>query len=179
MERTATEQLTIPSCQMSSGTVSFDCGYGPSVEEPKTTELSIAHILSERIVPLLRYLDGKMAKYAEPKLAGSYVELMRSRTKAKVAAAAKVAETVASLTSKCATVTATLLKRDEQLQMKELECAELRRKLAAEEYLHTKKELECKALRVDITNAQKLTVEICKKLKLSRKRFEREFKRTE
>ncbi|OAE18268.1 hypothetical protein AXG93_723s1200 [Marchantia polymorpha subsp. ruderalis] len=93
------------------------------------------------------------------------------KTKAKVAAAAKVAETVASLTSKCATVTATLMKRDEQLQMKELECAELQRKLAAEEYLHTKKELECKALRIDITNAQKLTVEICKKLKLSRKRF--------
>lgn len=49
-----------------------------------------------------------MAKYAEPELAGSYVELVRSRTKAKVTAATEVVERMASLTSECRTVTAIL-----------------------------------------------------------------------
>ncbi|OAE21224.1 hypothetical protein AXG93_3833s1020 [Marchantia polymorpha subsp. ruderalis] len=36
------------------------------------------------VVPLLRYLDCKVAKYADPRHPGSYVELVRRRTRIKV-----------------------------------------------------------------------------------------------
>lgn len=42
-------------------------------------------VLCEQVVPLLRYLDRKAAKYADPRHRGSYVELMRNRTRIKVA----------------------------------------------------------------------------------------------
>ncbi|OAE21909.1 hypothetical protein AXG93_3988s1150 [Marchantia polymorpha subsp. ruderalis] len=125
----------------------------------------------------LEYLDGKMTKYFEPKLADAYVELVRSRTKA--VASMEVAERVASLTFECAAKTAILQERDEKLQHKEFECAKLRRSLTAEKYLHTKSELECKDLRLNISNAQKVMVELRDKLELSQKVFARKFKRTE
>ncbi|OAE19013.1 hypothetical protein AXG93_2839s1080 [Marchantia polymorpha subsp. ruderalis] len=68
-------------------------------------------------------------------------------------------------------------RNQEQLRQKKLECAGLRRSSAAEKDLHTKSELECKGLWVDISNAQKVTVELQDKLELSRKEFERELKR--
>lgn len=46
-------------------------------------------MLDEQIIPLLSYLDGKITKYAKPIIAGSYIKLVRSRTKTKVAAFAK------------------------------------------------------------------------------------------
>ncbi|OAE35193.1 hypothetical protein AXG93_3656s1020 [Marchantia polymorpha subsp. ruderalis] len=101
-------------------------------------ELELAAVLqSEQVISLLRYIycshmDGKMAKYAEPAIRKSYVKLVRSKTKAKVAASAEVAERVASLTSKCATVKATLQEWEKQLQQSELECAKLRASLVAE-----------------------------------------------
>ncbi|OAE26577.1 hypothetical protein AXG93_269s1020 [Marchantia polymorpha subsp. ruderalis] len=110
---------------VSSGTVDFDCGEGTLAKEPKTAEFSLADHLSDRIVPLVKYLDGKMMKSVKPELAGSYVELVRSRTKAKVAVAEEVAERVAILTFECATMTVTLQAQEEQLWAKELECAEL------------------------------------------------------
>lgn len=78
VEKTVVEHPTMPSCQVSSGTVEFDYSKGPSAEEPKTIEFSVADLLSDRIVSLVKYLDGKMAKYSELELAGPYVELMRS-----------------------------------------------------------------------------------------------------
>lgn len=64
--------------------------------------------MCDRIVPFVKYLEGKMAKYSEPDSAGSYVELVRSRIKAKVATITKITERVASLTYECATMTVTL-----------------------------------------------------------------------
>ncbi|OAE32397.1 hypothetical protein AXG93_3671s1160 [Marchantia polymorpha subsp. ruderalis] len=43
------------------------------------------------VLPLLQYLDWKREKYAEGIFTESYVEVIRSRTRAKVAAAAEVA----------------------------------------------------------------------------------------
>ncbi|OAE22321.1 hypothetical protein AXG93_1504s1310 [Marchantia polymorpha subsp. ruderalis] len=40
--------------------------------------------LCEQVVPLLRYLDRKVEKYADPRQPGSYVELVRRRTRTKV-----------------------------------------------------------------------------------------------
>lgn len=56
-----------------------------------------------------------MAKYVESELARFYIELVRRRTRAKVATFVEIAERVASLTSECTTVTATLQEWDEQL----------------------------------------------------------------
>lgn len=42
-------------------------------------------VLCEQVVPLLRYLDRKAAKYADPRHRGSYVELVRNRTRIQVA----------------------------------------------------------------------------------------------
>ncbi|OAE23325.1 hypothetical protein AXG93_4093s1010 [Marchantia polymorpha subsp. ruderalis] len=44
-----------------------------------------AGVLCEQVVPLLRYLDRKAAKYADPRHRRSYVELVRNRTRFKVA----------------------------------------------------------------------------------------------
>lgn len=86
-----------------------------------------------------------MAKYAEPELVRSYVELVRCRTKTKAAVSVEVAERVASLTFECTAKTANLQGRNEQL-WKEFECAKLWRSLAAKKNLHAKSELECKGL---------------------------------
>ncbi|OAE35249.1 hypothetical protein AXG93_1162s1250 [Marchantia polymorpha subsp. ruderalis] len=42
-------------------------------------------VLCEQVVPLLRYLDRKAAKYADPRHRRSYAELVRNRTRIKVA----------------------------------------------------------------------------------------------
>lgn len=82
-EKTVAEQSTMPTCQMSSSTVEFDRGEEPLMNEPKLAEFSLADLLSDRMVSLVKYLDGKMAKYSVPTYAsGSYVELVRKRTKA-------------------------------------------------------------------------------------------------
>ncbi|OAE28699.1 hypothetical protein AXG93_2091s1060 [Marchantia polymorpha subsp. ruderalis] len=83
------KQQSMPSVQVSSGTVDLDCDKESSSEDSKSVGLSAADMLGERIIPLLRYLDVKMAKYAELAIADSYVELIRSRTRAKVATSAE------------------------------------------------------------------------------------------
>ncbi|OAE32300.1 hypothetical protein AXG93_2190s1200 [Marchantia polymorpha subsp. ruderalis] len=120
----------MPSCHVSLGTVDFDYGEGPSAEEPKTTEFSVADLLSDKIVPLVKYLDEKMMKYSMLESATSYVQLVCRRIKAKVTTTAK-------------------------------------------------RELECKGLRVDICNAQKLTLDLRDILKVYRGAFEVESHRVE
>ncbi|OAE32894.1 hypothetical protein AXG93_399s1020 [Marchantia polymorpha subsp. ruderalis] len=137
VERTTAVQQPMPSGQVSSGTINLGCDEGPSAEKP-------------------RYLDGKMAKYIELAIARYYVELVRSRTQAKVTAYVEVAERVASLTLECATVNATLQERKKQLWQSELECVKLWRSLAVKRNLYTKAELEYVGLWVDISNARKV-----------------------
>ncbi|OAE18716.1 hypothetical protein AXG93_4846s1060 [Marchantia polymorpha subsp. ruderalis] len=88
------EQQLAPSTQMSSGKVDLDNGKDPLAEESKSVVLSAADMLDEQVISLLTYLNKKMKKYAEPSIAGSYVELVRSRTRV---ASTKVAERVNSL----------------------------------------------------------------------------------
>lgn len=71
---------------------------------------------SKRVVSLLRYLHRKMAKYAEPAIAGSYVELVSNRMRAKVIASVEVVERVTSLTLECATMKAILHEREKRLR---------------------------------------------------------------
>ncbi|OAE18852.1 hypothetical protein AXG93_1647s1010 [Marchantia polymorpha subsp. ruderalis] len=67
------KQQLMSSTQVPLGTIDLNCGKGPSTKEPKSAGLSAADVLDERIIPFFRYLDGKMAKYAEPAIARSYV----------------------------------------------------------------------------------------------------------
>ncbi|OAE21657.1 hypothetical protein AXG93_297s1000 [Marchantia polymorpha subsp. ruderalis] len=53
-------------------------------EEEESVQGTPTTALCEQVVPLLRYLDRKVAKYADPRHPGSYVELVRRRTRTKV-----------------------------------------------------------------------------------------------
>ncbi|OAE21925.1 hypothetical protein AXG93_242s1060 [Marchantia polymorpha subsp. ruderalis] len=59
-------------------------GSGSTEEEEEELVGAPAAALCEQVVPLLRYLDRKMEKYADPRQPGSYVELVRRRTRTKV-----------------------------------------------------------------------------------------------
>lgn len=50
----------------------------------KMVQGSSTGVLCGQVVPLLQYLDRKVAKYAESRHPGSYVELVRNRTRTKV-----------------------------------------------------------------------------------------------
>ncbi|OAE26731.1 hypothetical protein AXG93_2643s1010 [Marchantia polymorpha subsp. ruderalis] len=176
--KTIAKQQPMPSGQVSSGVVDLDCGEGHLAKEPKSAGLSAAYMFEERVIPLLRYLDKKMLKYDTP-IAGSYVELVRSRTRAKVAASVEIAKRVPRLTIECATVKPTLQEQEERLRQSELECAELRKSLAAEKHLHSKAELESMDLRIDFSTAQKVTVELRDKVEVLRRGIERELERAE
>ncbi|OAE22662.1 hypothetical protein AXG93_4232s1010 [Marchantia polymorpha subsp. ruderalis] len=57
---------------------------GSDEEEEQSVKGTPTTALCEQVVPLLRYLDRKVAKYADPRYPGSYVELVRRRTRTKV-----------------------------------------------------------------------------------------------
>ncbi|OAE32887.1 hypothetical protein AXG93_3052s1170 [Marchantia polymorpha subsp. ruderalis] len=67
-------------------------------------------LLEELVVPLLRYLDGKLEKYAEPSDVGSY------STRMKLAATTVTAKQVESLTTNRAAAKALLEEKEKQLQ---------------------------------------------------------------
>ncbi|OAE27306.1 hypothetical protein AXG93_2817s1110 [Marchantia polymorpha subsp. ruderalis] len=54
-------------------------------EEVESVPSTPTGVLCEQVVPLLRYLDCKAIKYRDPRHRGSYVELVRNRTRIKVA----------------------------------------------------------------------------------------------
>ncbi|OAE28289.1 hypothetical protein AXG93_2507s1000 [Marchantia polymorpha subsp. ruderalis] len=54
-------------------------------EEVESVRGTPTGVLCEQMVPLLRYLDRKAIKYGDPCHRGSYVELVRNRTRIKVA----------------------------------------------------------------------------------------------
>lgn len=57
-------------------------------------------VLYEQLVSLLRYLEGKLEKYARPSDVGCYVKLVRNSTRAKLAASIGTAEQVESWTAR-------------------------------------------------------------------------------
>ncbi|OAE18465.1 hypothetical protein AXG93_2482s1130 [Marchantia polymorpha subsp. ruderalis] len=92
------EKPTLSLCQISSGTIEFDMDEVPSACEPKLTKTSLSNLLNERFVLLLKYLNRKMVKYSvSVSLAGSYVELVRRRTKSKATTTAKERMAIAEL----------------------------------------------------------------------------------
>ncbi|OAE20939.1 hypothetical protein AXG93_3256s1860 [Marchantia polymorpha subsp. ruderalis] len=53
-------------------------------QEEESVQGTSTRVLCEQVVPLLRYLDRKVAKYGDSRHRGSYVELVRNRTRIKV-----------------------------------------------------------------------------------------------
>lgn len=170
----------MPSCQVSSGTVDYDRGEGPSACKPKVAGPSLADFLNDQLAPLVKYLDNKMPKYrvAFPSM-DSYVELVRTGTKAKVAVNTGATERMNILTVECAAVKVTLQEREDQLRVKEMECEDLRRELNAERSLRAEKEKDCEDLRDEVRAIQEVKRKLRAGLEESRGKFEVEFQRAE
>lgn len=65
--------------------------------------MSLLDFLSERIVPLVKYLDRKMVKYSvTTSSAGSYVKLVRKSMKSKATATDGVTQRIETLKTECA-----------------------------------------------------------------------------
>ncbi|OAE18956.1 hypothetical protein AXG93_2732s1000 [Marchantia polymorpha subsp. ruderalis] len=54
---------------------------GSDEEEEQAMKGTPTTALCEQVVPLLRYLDRKVTKYADPRQPGSYVELVVNQTR--------------------------------------------------------------------------------------------------
>ncbi|OAE32403.1 hypothetical protein AXG93_3671s1220 [Marchantia polymorpha subsp. ruderalis] len=178
--KTNTQKSKLTLCQVFLSIVKFNRGEGPLACKPKLAEFSLSDLVSERIVPLVKYLDRKMMNNLVPtSSASSYVELVRRRTKAKATTIDGVTEQIGILTSECATMTIgrtiALQEREGQLQAKELKCKDLRRKLIAERSLCMHKEQECKALQIEVCIVRKEKEELRDGLEESWRMFEKEF----
>lgn len=90
--RETTTQQPITSPWTSTGTVILETGEDPSVEEIQSEGVNAADMLCGQVIPLLRYLDNKLVKYAGSTNVGSYVRLVRNMTRVKVATAHRVVE---------------------------------------------------------------------------------------
>lgn len=69
----------------------------PSAGETQSGGINVVKMICEQVVPLLRYLDGKLGKYGGPFDVESYVELVRKRTRVKVVAVTITAGTSSEL----------------------------------------------------------------------------------
>lgn len=65
-------------------------------------------VLCAQVVPILRYLDEKLEKYARPSDVVSYVDLVRNKMRTKMVASTATAKQVESLIAECAAAKASL-----------------------------------------------------------------------
>ncbi|OAE18880.1 hypothetical protein AXG93_3022s1040 [Marchantia polymorpha subsp. ruderalis] len=112
----------------------------PKTSEELVKELTLSEAILEQIVaedgrtdsvvPLLKYLDTKREKYTVRRESGSYVELIKNRTKLKRAVALKrewnsattmAKERAASLAAECAAAKAILEDQEDRLRAKYME----------------------------------------------------------
>lgn len=100
---------------MSTWIVIFETREDPSAEKTQSGGINGADVLCKQVVPLLRYLDGKLKKYAGPSNVGSYVELVRNRMQVKVSVATVTAEQVESLTADRAAAKTSFEKKEKRL----------------------------------------------------------------
>ncbi|OAE31099.1 hypothetical protein AXG93_4031s1520 [Marchantia polymorpha subsp. ruderalis] len=147
----------------------------------KPLEITFPNFLHDNVVPLLKYLDTKREKYIVRKEYGSYVELIRNRTKLKSAVAVKrewdsamamAKERAASLADECVEAKATLQEREDQLQAKEMECELLQLSLAKESGQCVELEETCSGLCVSNENAQKMIVDLLERLEKFKEAYE-------
>ncbi|OAE18943.1 hypothetical protein AXG93_1976s1500 [Marchantia polymorpha subsp. ruderalis] len=85
VEAAESEPQKVASPRTSIGTVILE------TDEAQSPDLSAVDVLCMQVLPLLQYLDRKREKYAKGSTIKSYVEVVCSRTRAKVAVTAEVA----------------------------------------------------------------------------------------
>lgn len=119
---------------------------------------------------------------------GFYVELVRNRTHIKRVVAVKrewesatavAIERVASFTTECAIIRATLQEREDHLRAKEMECKVLHLNLAKETEMRALLEQDCISLRGANANVKKMTEELCERLEASKVAYAAEVQRIE
>ncbi|OAE31784.1 hypothetical protein AXG93_2355s1000 [Marchantia polymorpha subsp. ruderalis] len=136
------EARPVSSPQTSMGTVIFETGDNPSAEEIQLEGVNAADVLCGQVIPLLRYLDSKLGKYARPTNVGSYVELVRNKTRVKVAKAHAVVE------------------KQKQLREIEAKYEVLWKRLVEEVELRKSSKKACESLRADIEFIRCATVDL-------------------
>lgn len=122
----------VTSPRTSTETVILETSKDFLVEEIKSEGVNAADVLCGQVIPLLRYLDSKLGKYAGTTNVGSYVELVRNRTRVKVSTAHAIAE------------------KERQFRETEAKYEVLWKRLAEEVELRRSSEKTCESLRADI-----------------------------
>lgn len=112
-------------------------------------KVNAADMMCRQVIPLLRYLDNKLGKYAGTTNVGSYVELVRNRIRVKVATSHTIAE------------------KKSQLQGPKTKYDILWRRLAKEIELRRSLKKTCESLRADIEVTRCATVKLRHRLEAS------------
>ncbi|OAE33889.1 hypothetical protein AXG93_3037s1120 [Marchantia polymorpha subsp. ruderalis] len=118
-------------------------------EDSMAVEKVAERVVEDVVLPLLRYLNPKRGKYAETTTNESYVELVRNRTQAKVAATSVAAA------------------KERQTQETEAKYEVLRKRLVEEVEKWRYSEKTCEGFREDIENVKCVTVDL-RRLEASR-----------
>lgn len=139
----------------------MDTGENPSAEEIQSKVVNDVDVLCVQVIPLPRYLDSKLGKYAGTINVGTYVELVRNRTRVKVATAHAVAE------------------KKRRLQEEETKYNVLWRRLAEEVELQRSSENTCESLRIDIEFIRCATIDLRNRLETSQVAFNEESQRVD
>ncbi|OAE32621.1 hypothetical protein AXG93_4293s1010 [Marchantia polymorpha subsp. ruderalis] len=136
--------------QMSTGTVILEPGQDPLVEETQLQVLSAIDLLCGQVLLLLQYLNRKRGKYAGTTINVSYVELVRNRTRAKVAATSAAAS------------------KESQTPETKAKYEVLWKRLTKEVKKRRYLEKTYEGLREDIENAKCATIDLWNRLEASR-----------
>lgn len=118
-------------------------------------------MLCEQVIPLLRYLNSKLEKYAGPTNVGFYMELVRNRMRVKAATAPAVVE------------------KKKQLWETEVKYEVLRKRLSEEVELEKFSEKGCESLRADIKFIRCATVNLRDRLEAYRVALNEESRRVD
>ncbi|OAE18330.1 hypothetical protein AXG93_2566s1130 [Marchantia polymorpha subsp. ruderalis] len=167
----ATAAQLVASTRTSTGEVILETREDPLAEEIQSEGINVADVICEQVVPLLRYLNSKLEKFAGPSNVGSYVGLVRNKTRVKVAAANATVEKVESLTTQRAAVKTSSEEKEKQLHEFEAKYEVLQKRLIKEIELQKFSEKAYESLQVDIETTRRATVDLRDRLEAYRMAF--------
>lgn len=147
--RTSTKTVILKTCE------------DTSAEEIQSEVVNAADVLCGQVILLLRYLDNKLGKYASTTNVGSYMELVRNRTRVKMA----IAQAVAT--------------KERQLRETKTKYEALQKRLAEEVKLRRSLEKTCESLRANIEVTRCATINLWNRLEASRVAFNEESRRVD
>lgn len=132
----------------------METGEEPSAEDAQAPGLEAADVLCGQVLPLLQYLDQKREKYADARTNESYVDIVRSRTRTKVAVAVQVAA------------------KERKSQPTEVRYHALQKRLAEEVEKRRQSEQVYESLREDVERVKCASVELLKRLEACRTAYD-------